>query len=549
MWLLSVNRSHDASICLSKDGKVVFHCLEERLNHHKNSQEVVYLMETISSYTDTIDYLVSTHINERYRDPHPYYIDSLLEKSGVTVYHSVMAMGMHHDFHAITGLMSSPFKKAVCIVVDGAGSDLTMTSKENETIVEVEFTGNNFLCKNLHKTVIGTDKNYRNVYGAGMAYNAITTYIGFKDLEDGKTMGLAPYGKTEKKYVPLLNRDGANKIYFKPFIHDHYHITGLKYKEGRNKDLSFEEQAEIAYQMQTDFENYVYNLCKKALHLSDCKNIVLSGGCFLNCVSNFKLFKKLPKDVNLYVDPLCSDAGISIGQSYVSNTELTALTEEKIVSSEKTKSIKVEKFDPTYNGTSLEYDYQLKDGQIEKEINPKEVAKLLTEGNIVAIAQGKAETGPRALGNRSILFDPRIENGKEIVNRVKKREWWRPFAGTVMLEHAEEWFEMNGLKESPFMTYAIDTVAEKQKHISSIVHVDGTCRIQTVTEKQNKNYYNLISEFYNLTGVPIVLNTSFNLAGDTIVDNMKDALRTLEKSEIEYLYLPDIMKLIYIPNK
>jgi len=542
MWLLSVNRSHDASICLSKDGEVVLHCLEERLTHLKNSQEVVYCLDMISSYTDTIDYLVVTNINEAYRDAHPFYIDSILKKNGVKVLHSVMSSSMHHSFHAISGLMSSPFEKAICIIVDGAGSDLSHTSKENETIVEVEIKDGVFAYQNLHKTVIGDDPRYPSVYGAGMSYNAITKHIGFKDLEDGKTMGLAPYGVIDKKYVPLIDRNGANPLCFKPFMHEHYGITALLYKDDLHADdLSFEEKATFAYKIQTDFEKYIYNLCKKAMQLSDCKNIVLSGGCFLNCVSNFKLIKRLPEDINLYVDPLCSDGGISIGQSYVCNTELVGLSKEN--------NLSVKKYNPTYMGSSLVYDYQLKNDQHQENTDPEKVAKLLAEGNIIAIAQGRSETGPRSLGNRSILFDPRVKNGKELVNKVKKRESWRPFAGTVMLEYAKEWFDMNRLEESPLMTYAIDTLPEKQNCISSIVHVDGTCRIQTVTKEQNKHYYNLISEFNNLTGTPIVLNTSFNLAGDTIVDTMEDALRTLEQSDIEYLYLPDIMKLIYVPNK
>ena len=142
-----------------------------------------------------------------------------------------------------------------------------------------------------------------------------------------------------------------------------------------------------------------------------------------------------------------------------------------------------------------------------------------------------------------------MKNGKDIVNRVKKREWFRPFAGTVLLEHSREWFDMNRLEESPFMMYAVDVLPEKRDLIQSIVHVDGTCRIQTVTREQNKHYYDLISEFYKLTGVPILFNTSFNLAGDTMVDTIEDGLWTLRNSEIEYMYLPETSSLIHVPNK
>ena len=135
------------------------------------------------------------------------------------------------------------------------------------------------------------------------------------------------------------------------------------------------------------------------------------------------------------------------------------------------------------------------------------------------------------------------------MNRVKKREYFRPFAGTVLLEYARDWFDMDRLEESPFMMYAVDVLPEKRDLIPSIVHVDGTCRIQTVTREQNKHYYDLILEFYKLTGIPILFNTSFNLAGDTMVDTIEDGLWTLRNSEIEYMYLPELNSLINIQSK
>jgi carbamoyltransferase len=174
-----------------------------------------------------------------------------------------------------------------------------------------------------------------------------------------------------------------------------------------------------------------------------------------------------------------------------------------------------------------------------KKTSSKEVADLLSKGKIIALYQGRSESGPRALGNRSILFDPRVKNGKDIVNKVKQREWFRPFAGTVLYEYAGEWFDLRGLKESPFMMYAVNVHENKQNLIPSIVHVDGSCRIQTLTRNQNKNYYDLINEFYKITGVPILFNTSFNLAGDCIVETLEDAQKTLANSDIDYLYLPE----------
>jgi carbamoyltransferase len=169
----------------------------------------------------------------------------------------------------------------------------------------------------------------------------------------------------------------------------------------------------------------------------------------------------------------------------------------------------------------------------------KEAIDKILQQEIVALFQESSEYGPRALGNRSLLFDPRNKNGKDIVNKIKKREWFRPFAGTVLLEHAHDWFDMGTIKESPYMSYAIPVKEEKKSVIPSITHVDGTCRIQTVTQKQNKKFYELIKEFYKKTKVPILLNTSFNLAGETLVETLDDAHSTIERSDLKYIYLPD----------
>lgn len=164
---------------------------------------------------------------------------------------------------------------------------------------------------------------------------------------------------------------------------------------------------------------------------------------------------------------------------------------------------------------------------------------LIDHEQIVAIFQNSSEWGPRALGNRSIMFDPRHPEAKQIVNDVKKREPYRPFAGTIMLEHADDYFEMLQLKESPWMSFAIQAKDKAYEDIPTLVHTDGTCRIQTVTEEQNPNYYNLIKGFYERTGVPMLFNTSFNLGGEALVETIWDAIDTCNRSDINQLYIPE----------
>jgi carbamoyltransferase len=169
----------------------------------------------------------------------------------------------------------------------------------------------------------------------------------------------------------------------------------------------------------------------------------------------------------------------------------------------------------------------------------QEVVTRLLDQQVGAIFQGKAEMGARALGNRSIIFDPRVPNGKDIVNRVKQREWYRPFAATVLEEHARDWFVMGKLTSSPWMLYALPTLPERIAQIPAVVHVDGTCRAQTVTRAQNPKWYDLIFAFSERTGVPLLLNTSFNLAGEPLVHTRRDALDTLERSALNFIYFAD----------
>lgn len=176
---------------------------------------------------------------------------------------------------------------------------------------------------------------------------------------------------------------------------------------------------------------------------------------------------------------------------------------------------------------------------ISKIVKNKEVAaQHLVDGKIVAIFDGSSEIGPRALGHRSILFDPRNPDAKQIINRVKNREWFRPFAGSILLEYVHDYFEMLNLKESPWMTYAIKAKQKAIDEVPGIIHVDDTCRIQTVKKEDHPNFYDLIYEFYLKTQVPILFNTSFNLSDEPIVETLDDAINTLNRSEIDYLYVP-----------
>lgn len=188
-----------------------------------------------------------------------------------------------------------------------------------------------------------------------------------------------------------------------------------------------------------------------------------------------------------------------------------------------------------------EYDLSFVDGE---DVTYKDVADIIAGKEVVALFQGRSEAGPRALGNRSLLYDPRDHEAQKTVNLIKKREHWRPFAASVMLEYANDWFDMRGLDESPFMMYAMDARPVGWHLIPGVLHIDKTCRIQTVTEKQNEHYYKLINAFWDKTGIPMLFNTSFNLAGEPLVESPQDAFKTFYESDIPYLYFPEVGKLV-----
>ena len=181
-------------------------------------------------------------------------------------------------------------------------------------------------------------------------------------------------------------------------------------------------------------------------------------------------------------------------------------------------------------------------------IEPCDIANLLLDNNIICIFNGRSEAGSRALGNRSLIFNPKISSNKDMVNEIKGREKFRPLACSILLDEVKNWFHMNEIEESPFMTYSFDVKKEKKQLIPSVIHVDDTCRIQTVTKENNFNYYSIIESFFKLTNIPLVGNTSFNLAEEPIVETIEDAIKTIYNSKLNYLYFPECKFLIKKEN-
>ena len=539
MYIAGVYRHHNAGVCLLKDGEIVFSLEEDRLTRRKYDNQPLLTLNLISDYLGKdkeIDDMVISGITPIYRHSEAYqpnvyvsYYDKLRwnkSKSAPKIYYWHEWTHNHHETHAAHAFYNSGFDSAVVIVADGGGSVEEDNTCEIESIFTAEYPDKFVKIRSDFYDPI----NPKSI-SCGWKFEMVSKYLGFSEWDAGKIMGLASYGKPNEN-IPDLSKD---EFFTNESI---YSDSGKNWSLPKGYDLprTFQNDADLAYELQTKTQQKVLDLINLGIELTGNKNVIVVGGYGLNCVANYFYRKNLPSDVNLYVEPAASDAGISMGAA-------------KLFWHRKTGDITKRPIKTLFLGPKPNYDeLKLKDGEEMVDANYSDIIDIIIQGKIVALFQGGSETGPRALGNRTLMFDPRITNGKDIVNTIKRREHFRPFAGSCLEECVHDWFDLAGMESSPFMMYAVDVWKEKIPLIPSIVHVDDTCRVQTVNKEQNEHWYNLISEFNDRTGVPILFNTSFNLAGEPLVETVEDALRTLRNSDIEYLYMPEIGKLITIKN-
>ena len=565
--VLGIHPGHNGAAALISDGELVYYLEEERLSRMKRDGNPFRAMIDICSQYK-VDELVIGGTNDSkewnglpWTNESPYV--ALIRKYNPNV-KVTWLNHEHHLLHASCAFYNSGFDKAAILIIDGAGSLQTYNVNENkqvqgyecESIWTVKYPGE---FKSVYKSYGKNDPGrFRlgeheldNAVTLTKVYEAATEFLGWHPLEGGKTMGLAPYGKLNSKLPPLFKNGRGNRDVFIPkypsgagidFISNPiFDRTREPDTFHRNQNELLDIEADLAWQIQNDTQEEVAKLIEKAVDLTGLNKVCIAGGYGLNCVTNYVIKKKFP-NIEIYHEPISHDGGTAIGAAkYVyhkGKNDFEKRKQTSIYLGPKYSNETINKSIKSYNNMFKVYD-----------IKPEKVAKLISENNIVTIFQGRSEAGPRALGNRSILYNPTDPNGKDFVNKVKNREWFRPFAGTVLLEKAHEYFDMAGLEESPFMMYAMDVWPDKQEIIKAITHVDGTCRIQTVTEEQNPHYYKLIQEFEKITGVPILFNTSFNLAGDPLVETIEDALDTMLKSEMKYMYVPELGYLLEKKDK
>ena len=598
-WIASIARGHNSGVCLLRDGELVFATEEERFSRKKYDGGPYASIVKILEYTDKLDYLVIAHTQPLSDAGQVDFTGEnvytglasklgLIERNVENLWEHPQVIDMHHlhhKLHAACGFYRSGFESAVSVIVDGAGAFIPMhIAGQDEMTWELEsiFTcnyPNNFKTLYKHqggrgpwpsiqiKEFTSSREEEEGTHelilddsaGIVKAYEAVTQYCGWQPIEAGKTMGLFPYGKDNDNipevytdYDGMSDWSTSNRDLIVPTYPNGAIVNQGRYKElfteinDQTGDLTkLQNRRDMAYAVQTQSQQMVLDLILKAVEMSGEKNVILSGGYGLNCVANYWFLQELEHEgINLFVEPVSNDAGTAIGAAYLQYHNLT-----------KSYTVRPHVKD-LYTGPEYMYENDEILATAEKygatrvfEANHKDAVELITNKNIVALFQGRSEAGPRALGNRSILYDARDPDGKDHVNHVKRREYFRPFAGSILKEHVHDWFDLRGMDETPFMMYAVNCKEGIQERIPAIIHVDGTCRIQTVTEDVNKNYYDIIKEYYNQTDCPIIFNTSFNLGGEPLVETLDDALRTLANSLIEYLYLPEYGLMIEVKNK
>lgn len=415
----------------------------------------------------------------------------------------IMTIGTHHQSHAAAAFFQSPFSESLIISFDGGGDDgffniyLADRSKlEFIKKIDADFGGGYLILASLIREV--TEKSTHQLSLAG------------------KMMGLCAYGEVDQNLTETLSDFYINKR-FTDIINPLNLPFETKYNPWANPLKNWVFQGEAGYNLaataQAGFESAFMKICT---NLPKNLPICVTGGAALNVLLNQTLKDSLPNDI--YVPPNPSDCGLSLGHMF-----LYTKPQNRI--------------DVSYSGVPLldRNDLLSKVQELgAKLVSMKDVARLLKLGKIIGFVYGDSEVGPRALGNRSILCDPSYNNMKDTINqKVKFREWYRPFAPVCRIEDANKFFDSTNFKNMEYMSYAPRVKLEWQSRLSSITHIDGTARLQTVTESSNKILYELISEFSEISETAVLLNTSFNIRGLPILTTIEDALHVLNSTDLD----------------
>lgn len=414
----------------------------------------------------------------------------------------------HHICHAASAFHASPFEQAAILTLDGRGEKATTTYHVGEgqsltRISQVEMP-----------------------HSLGLLYESVTEYLGFlRSSDEYKVMALASYGKPRyvKEFRSMIQVLRRGRYTIEP-----YRLTE-RFGPARPREAPIERRHyDIARSLQAVLEETVLELAHWLYQETHQPNLCLAGGVALNCVLNAMLRERSAFS-QIWVQPAAGDAGTALGAAFWVDGRIRE---------DRRRRFRMDHayWGPGYDDEAVErYLQWIKVPYVKLDDVARQTAALLAEDRIVGWYQGRMEFGPRALGNRSILASPLHASMQERLNKLKDREDFRPVAPSVLEEDAPEWFE--DAEKSPFMLFVYQVRAEMKKKIPAVCHVDGSARIQTVNRRQNKPYYDLIAAFKKITGVPILVNTSFNTLGKPIVCTPRDAVECFWSSPFDALVI------------
>lgn len=566
-YILGINAyDHDVSACLLRDGAIAFAIAKERITREKHAtgfykEAIDYCLNAEGIALDDVGLIVRNcyilPVDEMEKrlvhQDMPAFLDEQERKQAANyplflAKSDKVATISHHLAHAYSAFAVCPFNDGAIMVVDGVGSyssDVSETfsasdkatplARESESYYKFDGSKLETLKKIWMEPRRGyLSQEFYNMAGLGALYSRVSTYV-FGDWNKcGELMGLAPYGRPNR-FKPLLTlKDGELDI---PDWSEEFDQPWLPYG-GRSWEASSSMQhwEDLAWRIQDDTEKVLLARAAWLRETTGAKNLCIAGGVALNCVANGRIAREAGFD-NVWIQPAAGDDGIAIGCAYYGHLALQKKQRSFVMSN---AYFGVNYPDKDVNALLQKPIIRL----VTKTVHSKDIcadtARVLAEGQIVGWFQGRSEFGPRALGNRSILADPRKAEMKDHLNkRVKHRQSFRPFAPIVLAERMNEIFE--GDEDSPFMLIAKPVRPEWRSRIPAIVHVDGTARVQTVREENNPPLYRLLKEFEAITGVPVLLNTSFNVKGEPIVETPGNALACFLGTGIDCLVLHDML--------
>lgn len=547
-WILGISASHNGSACLLRGDEIVVAIQEERLSRFKRhringagpSQAVAYCLDYAGIDPSALRLIVLSVQGRTTDQIHDISLDPFLN---VLARRTPTLTIPHHYGHAVSAFATSGFADAAVLIVDGAGSpnsdftpDELKVLKGNssdcwETISLYHASGTAITPLEKHAVDRGAwlmmrDGEMPSFGSLGGMFSAAAQQIFGEASEAGKVMGLAPYGKPDFPTSEFFDIDGGC-FHFKDTV-------PLRFRNSeRWPNLPGEYEA-LAGSVQAALEDALLYLSARVRQLSGSENLCYAGGVALNSVANERIIRESGFK-NVYIMPAAEDSGVAVGAAYYGLWQLTQHNSQRRLLHDcpgRTYSLadvsaalaQTENIDVVHSSDVV-----------------SDAVQLLCDGKIIGWFDGGSELGPRALGQRSILCDPRRPDAKETLNRrVKMREAFRPFAPAVLLEHAADWFDFAGTsRESPFMLRVVDVNRDKRNEVPAIVHVDGTGRLQTLTRENNGRFYELVSKFHETTGVPIVLNTSFNRMGEPIVETPAHAIACLLNTGLDCCVFED----------